>query len=86
MRKGITLFLLTLVCSTGAFAQAVAGLGAVSGSVRDATGAILKNNVPVPSIFAQTLSEATLLQELLFNDPEDQVLCHGDLHHKNFLA
>src|SRR3954463_3511731 len=41
MRKAFTLFLLILVCSTGAFAQATAGQGAVSGSVRDATGAIV---------------------------------------------
>src|SRR5207247_2295997 len=41
MRKGITVFLLLLVCSTGAFAQATAGQGAVSGSIRDASGAIV---------------------------------------------
>jgi outer membrane receptor protein involved in Fe transport len=41
MRKALVLLLLTLGCSAGSFAQAVAGLGAVSGSVRDATGAIV---------------------------------------------
>src|SRR5262245_43405241 len=41
MRKVFVLFLLLAVGSTGAFAQATAGLGAVSGSVRDASGAIV---------------------------------------------
>ena len=41
MRKAFTLFLLIFVCATGAFAQATAGLGAVSGSVHDASGAIV---------------------------------------------
>src|SRR5450759_1350777 len=32
---------LTILVAAGAFAQAVAGLGAVSGTVRDATGAVV---------------------------------------------
>src|SRR5690242_8572833 len=39
MRKLAAIALFSLYCSVGAFAQAVAGLGAVSGTVRDATGA-----------------------------------------------
>ena len=39
MRKTLAVFFLALVCVTGAYAQAVAGMGAVSGSVRDASGA-----------------------------------------------
>ncbi len=41
MRSGIVLSLLTVLCSAGAFAQGVAGLGAVSGTVRDASGAVV---------------------------------------------
>ena len=41
MRKVAALSLLTLVYSAGAFAQAVAGLGAISGTVRDASGAVV---------------------------------------------
>jgi len=39
MKKAFIVSLLALVCVTGAYAQAVAGMGAVSGSVRDASGA-----------------------------------------------
>jgi outer membrane receptor protein involved in Fe transport len=39
MRKTLAVFFLALVCVTGSYAQAVAGLGGVSGSVRDASGA-----------------------------------------------
>jgi hypothetical protein len=41
MRKAIALSVLTLVCTSGVFAQGVAGLGAVSGTVRDASGATI---------------------------------------------
>lgn len=41
MRKVLLMFLCALVFSAGAFAQAVAGLGAVSGTVRDASGAVI---------------------------------------------
>ncbi|HEV3197528.1 MAG TPA: carboxypeptidase regulatory-like domain-containing protein [Bryobacteraceae bacterium] len=41
MRRVVALSLFTLVCSAGAFAQGVAGLGAVSGTVRDASGAVV---------------------------------------------
>ena len=41
MKKIIGLVLLVLVFSAGAFAQAVAGLGAISGTVRDSSGAII---------------------------------------------
>lgn len=43
MRRVVALFLFTLVFTVGAFAQAVAGLGAVSGTVRDASGAVVPN-------------------------------------------
>ena len=41
MRKAFALFALTLAYVVGAFAQATAGLGAVSGTVRDASGAVV---------------------------------------------
>jgi hypothetical protein len=41
MRNAFTTVALILVCASSLFAQAVAGLGAVSGSVRDASGAIV---------------------------------------------
>ena len=39
MRKVLLALLCLIACSTAVFAQAVAGLGAISGSVRDASGA-----------------------------------------------
>jgi outer membrane receptor for ferrienterochelin and colicin len=39
--KRISVFALTALCCTGAFAQGVAGLGGVSGTVRDASGAVI---------------------------------------------
>src|ERR687888_252171 len=39
MKRVVAASLLSFLYATGAFAQAVAGLGAVAGSVRDATGA-----------------------------------------------
>ncbi|MFB3829983.1 MAG: carboxypeptidase-like regulatory domain-containing protein, partial [Bryobacteraceae bacterium] len=39
MRKPWVVFLCLALCATAAFAQSVAGLGAISGSVRDASGA-----------------------------------------------
>ena len=39
MRKLLAISLCVLACAAGAFAQATAGLGSVSGSVRDASGA-----------------------------------------------
>ena len=41
MRKVLELSLLALVLAAGAYAQAAAGLGSVSGTVRDATGAVI---------------------------------------------
>jgi outer membrane receptor protein involved in Fe transport len=41
MKRAVALFLVTLVFTAGAFAQGVAGLGAVSGAVRDASGAVV---------------------------------------------
>ena len=41
MRKVLELSLLALVLAAGAYAQATAGLGSVSGTVRDATGAVI---------------------------------------------
>ena len=41
MKKAAVLSLLALVYCSGAFAQGVAGLGAVSGTVRDASGAVV---------------------------------------------
>ena len=41
MRKSLVVLLLALVGVTGAYAQAVAGMGAVTGSVRDASGAVV---------------------------------------------
>ena len=41
MRKAAVVFLLTIVCAVAALAQGVAGLGAVSGTVRDSSGAVV---------------------------------------------
>jgi hypothetical protein len=49
MRKVAALSLITLVCTAGAFAQGVAGLGAVSGTVRDASGAVVPDATVVLS-------------------------------------
>jgi hypothetical protein len=38
MKTTLGLFLLAVVCATGAYAQSVAGYGAVTGTVRDANG------------------------------------------------
>jgi outer membrane receptor protein involved in Fe transport len=63
MRKGITLFLFIFLCSTGAFAQAVAGLGAVSGSVRDASGAIVPGATVIVSNEAKGIRRTMLSSE-----------------------
>lgn len=63
MRKAITLFLLILVCSAGAYAQAVAGLGGLSGSVRDATGAIVPGAMVVLSNDAKGIRRTMLSSE-----------------------
>jgi outer membrane receptor protein involved in Fe transport len=49
MRKHLAVSILALVSAAGAFAQAVAGLGAVSGTVRDASGAVVPNAAVVIS-------------------------------------
>jgi outer membrane receptor protein involved in Fe transport len=49
MRKALALALCSFIFSAGAFAQAVAGLGGVSGSVRDASGATVPNATVVVS-------------------------------------
>src|ERR1039457_7523079 len=41
MRKVLALSICALVFAAGAYAQATAGLGSVSGTVRDATGAVI---------------------------------------------
>ena len=41
MKRSLAVMLLVFACAVGAFAQAVAGLGAVSGTVRDASGAVV---------------------------------------------
>lgn len=41
MKRNLLVFLLALACVTGAYAQAVAGMGAVGGSVRDVSGAVV---------------------------------------------
>ena len=41
MRKVLALSICALVFVAGAYAQVTAGLGAVSGTVRDATGAVI---------------------------------------------
>jgi len=49
MRKVAGLYVLTLILSSGAFAQGVAGLGAISGTVRDASGAVVPDSTVVVS-------------------------------------
>ena len=49
MRKVTVLSLVMLLYSAGAFAQGVAGLGAVAGTVRDATGAVVPDATVVLS-------------------------------------
>lgn len=46
---------------------------------------INENKIPMPSVFESALEDAYLLQRLFFSDEKDLVLCHGDLHHNNFL-
>ena len=43
MKKGLAVFLLTVVSTIAAFAQATVGLSGISGIVRDATGAVVPN-------------------------------------------
>ena len=42
MRKVLALSICALAFVAGAYAQATAGLGSISGTVRDATGAVMK--------------------------------------------
>src|SRR5687768_14043438 len=63
MRKAIVLLMLILVCSITVWAQAVAGLGAVSGSVRDASGAIVPGADVVVSNEARGIRRTTVSSE-----------------------
>ena len=49
MRKVVAIAVLSVACSASAFAQAAAGLGAVTGSVRDASGAVVPDATVVVS-------------------------------------
>ncbi len=49
MKRTLSLYVCSLLFTASAFAQAVAGLGAVSGTVRDATGAVVPDATVVLS-------------------------------------
>lgn len=49
MKRAVFVVVFSLVCVVGSYAQAVAGLGAVSGTVRDASGAVVPGATVVVS-------------------------------------
>ena len=59
MRKLAAISLLSLCCAAGAFAQAVAGLGALSGTVRDASGAV--QGISFLIVFPLTFGSSTFV-------------------------
>src|SRR5213593_4354882 len=63
MRRTVTFLFLILAFSAGAYAQAVAGLGAVSGTVRDATGAIIPGAMVQVSNDAKGIKRAMITTE-----------------------
>src|SRR5262245_22780293 len=63
MKRTLGLLLLIVMCSAGAHAQAVAGSGAVSGTVRDATGAIIPGAMVVVANDAKGIKRSTLTTE-----------------------
>lgn len=70
MKKILVSFLFLIVFSAGAYAQAVAGLGAVSGRVQDATGAVIPGATVVLSNESRGLKREMLSTEAgAFNAP-----------------
>ncbi len=63
MRRTLALLLLVLAFSAIAHAQAVAGLGAVSGTVRDTTGAIIPGATVVVANDAKGIKRTMLTTE-----------------------
>jgi Carboxypeptidase regulatory-like domain/TonB dependent receptor len=63
MKRTLGLLLLIVMCSAGAHAQAVAGSGAVSGTVRDSTGAIVPGAMVVVANDAKGIKRSTLTTE-----------------------
>src|SRR5262245_41494947 len=63
MKRTLGLLLLIVTCSAGVYAQAVAGSGAVSGTVRDATGAIIPGAMVVVANDAKGIKRSTLTTE-----------------------
>src|SRR3954469_13582061 len=63
MKRTLVLFLIILAISAGAYAQGVAGLGAVSGTVRDATGAVIPGAMIAVANDARGVRRTTLTTE-----------------------
>src|SRR5438874_1825150 len=63
MRKILGLLLVVLAFSAGAYAQAVAGSGAVSGAIRDASGAVIPGAMVVVSNDAKGIKRTTISTE-----------------------
>src|SRR5262245_41303906 len=63
MRRTLAFLFLILAFSAGAHAQAVAGLGAVSGTVRDASGAIIPGATAVVSNDAKGIKRTMITTE-----------------------
>jgi outer membrane receptor protein involved in Fe transport len=63
MKRILVLMMFVLAFSGGAYAQAVAGLGAVSGSVRDTTGAVVPGAMVVVTNDAKGIRRTTLSTE-----------------------
>jgi hypothetical protein len=70
MKRILFLVLFVLASSIGAYAQAVAGLGAVSGTVRDSTGAIVPGAMVVVANASKGVSRTMVTTEAgLFSAP-----------------
>src|SRR5437867_2028672 len=63
MKRSAALLLCLLAVSVGAYGQAVAGLGAISGTVRDASGAIIPGAMIVVTNDARGVRRSTLTTE-----------------------
>src|SRR5437867_3771215 len=63
MKRSAALLLSMLALSVGAYAQAVAGLGAISGTVRDASGAIVPGAMVAVTNEAKGVRRSTLTTE-----------------------
>jgi hypothetical protein len=66
----VTLFALLLIVPTGAFAQAIAGMGGVSGVVRDASGAVVTDAAVIVSNESKGINRSLMTNDAgVFNAP-----------------